>query len=356
MTDVTASPPASRLPDWPTANPPPTATGRLKVRPEDFVVDELLDLELTGSGEFLWLRVAKRAINTADVAKLLAKDAGLPARAVSYSGLKDRQAAAAQWFSLHLPGLPDPDLPDELCPGVEILDRVRHQKKLRSGTHRANRFQILLRDCHLELDDLSRRCEQVSREGVPNYFGAQRFGRNGDNLRQVQGWYAARQSGQRSRRRGRHLEGLLHSTARAFLFNEVLAERVRDGDWAKGRDGDIWMLAGTRSIFGPESMTDELRARCVAGDVAPTGPLYGRAGGTLWPVWEQALLERHPELTGGLDAAGARPARRRLSVRPHNFQWAVDGDQFTLSFELARGEFATVVLRELIDVDAQSVR
>ena len=249
--------------------------------------------------------------------------------------------------------MPDPELPDALSPGVEILQRVRHQKKLRSGTHRANRFEIRLRDCRLELDDMRRRCEEVERHGVPNYFGAQRFGRNGDNLRQVLNWYAEPAGGRRGgsrRRRGRHLEGILHSTARAFLFNEVLAERVADGTWRDGRDGDIWMLAGTRSVFGPEPLSDDLRERCRLGDVAPTGPLYGKAGGELWPAWEHALLERHPELTSGLDSAGVRPARRRLSLRPADFAWESSDDELKLSFELPRGEFATAVLRELIDV------
>ncbi len=322
----------------------PLCQALFKHSPEDFQVDELMDVNLEGTGEFLWLQVLKKETNTQDVAKLLADKAGLPPGAVSHSGLKDRQSVASQWFSLHLPGKPDPELPTLLSQQVTIIQSRRHLRKLRIGTHRGNGFQIRLRDLQGDRESVLQRCQQIAEFGVPNYFGEQRFGRGGDNLRQVLNMYGE----SRRRRRSRHLEGLLHSSARAFLFNQVLARRVLDGSWHDGADGDIWMLSGSRSIFGPEPLTEALRQRVIEGDVAPTGPLYGRSGESGGPALEAEVLALYPELTQGLDGANARPARRRLSLRPGAFTFDADGADLLLKFELSRGEFATGLIRELV--------
>ncbi len=306
-----------------------------------------MDVEFSGSGEFLWVQVIKQGINTQEVCALLAKTAGLPTRAVSHSGLKDRQAVASQWFSLHLPGLPDPDLPDALSAQVSVIQRCRHQRKLRIGTHRGNGFKIRLRDCTSTPQDLDQRCARIRDQGVPNYFGGQRFGRGGDNLRQALVLYTA----SRKKRISRHLEGLLHSSARAFLFNQVLARRVDDGSWCQGMDGDIWMLDGSRSIFGPEPLTDELINRCRDGDISPTGPLYGSSAQTESPSLEQEVVAQYPEYTQGLICANARPGRRRLSLRPRDFRWEWEGADLLLQFELSRGEYATSIVTELVDIE-----
>ncbi|MFK7956198.1 MAG: tRNA pseudouridine(13) synthase TruD [Lysobacterales bacterium] len=347
MTETPSTDPARyQLPRWPRSNDQARGNAVFKQAVDDFVVRELMDVELSGSGEFLWVQVTKRSTNTQDVCALLAKSAGLPSRAVSHSGLKDRQSIASQWFSLHLPGLPDPDLPEQLGSTVTILNRCRHQRKLRIGTHRGNAFEIRLRDCTSDPQDLDQRCSRIRDQGVPNYFGEQRFGRGGDNLRQALTLYTA----SRKKRRSRHLEGLLHSSARAFLFNQVLARRVEDASWCQGMDGDIWMLDGSRSIFGPEPLTDELIKRCQEGDISPTGPLYGLDESSELPELEQEVLAQYSEYTQGLQRAKARPARRRLALRPTKFQWAWDDADLLLKFELSRGEYATSIVSELIDI------
>src|SRR5690554_2671246 len=132
----------------------------MRTEPEDFVVREQLSFVPGEGGEHLWLRIQKRLWNTMDVAQWLAKHAKLPLRAVGFSGLKDRRAVTEQWFSLHLPGKADPDFP-EWPEGVELLQSVRHTRKLNRGTHRSNYFELVVRELEGE-DDLDARLALVA--------------------------------------------------------------------------------------------------------------------------------------------------------------------------------------------------
>ena len=116
----------------------------LKATAEDFQVDEVLDIPLTGEGEHLWLWVEKRELNTEEAAKRLARAAGVPVRTVSYAGLKDRQALTRQWFSIQLPGKADPDLSGAENDTLKILKTGRHKRKLQRGAHSANGFTLRL--------------------------------------------------------------------------------------------------------------------------------------------------------------------------------------------------------------------
>jgi len=329
---------------------PPPGSGQLKVQPEDFVVEEMLDLELEGEGEHLWLWVEKRGRNTPDVAQELARRMGVPPRAVSWSGLKDRQALTRQWFSVHLPGLADPpSLPPG--PGWQVLKASRHRRRLRIGTHRHNHFRLLLRAVQGERRSLEQRLEQIAVRGVPNYFGEQRFGRQGSNLAAARRWLV-----QGGRAPARSRRGLLLSAARSALFNQLLAARVTDGSWQTGSEGEVWMLHGSNSLFQAD-WTPELKARIAAGDVHPTGPLCGAEAGRLPTgaalLRERQLLADEMELQRGLAAAGARHARRSLRLLPRQLDWSwPDDDQLALRFALPAGCFATVLVRELIELDA----
>ena len=121
------------------------ATALFRCCPEDFVVDEILDIKPTGEGEHLWLLVSKRDQNTTWVAGLLAKLAGIPRNDVGFCGMKDRFAVTSQWFSLHIPGR-DLDLNCLAHDDFKILKTARHNKKLRRGMHQGNKFKIVLQD------------------------------------------------------------------------------------------------------------------------------------------------------------------------------------------------------------------
>ena len=144
------------------------------------------------------------------------------------------------------------------------------------------------------------------------------------------------------------------SAARSELFNAVLAGRIADGDWATGGDDDVWMLDGRQSVFGPEPLDDALRARAAAGDIHPTGPMWGRGESRSGPALrarEDAWLAPFADLRAGLEAAGLSQERRALRVRVGDAGWTWPGDgTLELRFALAPGAYATGLLAELGEV------
>lgn len=299
-------------------------SGRFRASPEDFRVREQLAFEPGGGGEHLYLLVRKSGCNTAWVAAQLARRLGLRPRAVGYAGLKDRHAVTDQWFSLHLPGTADPELPD--LPGVEYRDSLRHRAKLRIGALTGNRFELVLRDCRGDYAALDDRLQQVSDEGVPNCFGPQRFGHGGQNLDLLD------QPGALRDRRRRSF-GL--SALRSAMFNGYLAERVRGGSWNVRLEGERGKRddpqAGTGLLWGQGENFSSAAARVAEND------WYGR-----FPACCQLL-----------ESCGMDLQRRRLRLLPLELRWQRDDDLVTLSFRLPKGAYATAVIRELGDfVDA----
>ena len=165
----------------------PRGAGVLKALPEDFVVSEDLGFEPDGDGEHLLVRIRKEGCNTQFVADNLARFAKIPQRSVSYAGLKDRHAVTEQWSCLQLPGKESPDMRQFILEGCQVVRSARHLRKLRIGTLKCNTLLLVLR--HItDSDDGEQRLKDIASEGAPNYFGAQRFGRGGNNLVQAAKW------------------------------------------------------------------------------------------------------------------------------------------------------------------------
>jgi tRNA pseudouridine13 synthase len=329
----------------------PTVSGRIRCSLEDFRVEEQLGYEPEGEGEHLWLYLRKRGTNTDWSARALARWAGVGPAAVSYAGMKDRHAVTDQWFSIHLPGRPDPD-PDRLgLPELTILDARRHRRKLQRGGLKSNRFHLVVRQLLGETDSIPERLQRLQTLGVPNYFGAQRFGHDGANVDNARRLFVGE-----LRRVDRHRRGLYLSAARARLFNEVLSRRVRDDSWRLGMDGDLMMLDGSHSVFATETLDDELHTRLARLDIHPSGPLWGRDGTRPTAaalVLEQEVAETDPELRDGLVAAGVRAERRALRLALGEAECRLgDAGTLELVFSLPAGAYATVVLRELLEVSA----
>lgn len=321
----------------------PVLQARFRASAEDFEVDERLGFAPDGRGEHLLLRVRKRGANTAYVGDALAKWAGIDARGVGYAGLKDRHAVALQTFSLHLPGR-EPPAEWPSSPEFEVLSAVRHGRKIARGALQGNRFRIMLREVEGERGEIDQRLATLGAQGVPNYFGEQRFGHGGGNIAAARRMFA----GQRVRREQR---GMLLSAARSAIFNAVLADRVLDGSWCRGIDGEVWMLDGSHSVFGPEDTTPELEARCRAGDIHPTGPLWGAGELRTRHVaraLEQRTAEAYGDLCAGLAAADLRQERRslRLRLQEADHVWR-DDRTLALTFFLPAGAYATAVLHAL---------
>ncbi|MFT3791635.1 MAG: tRNA pseudouridine(13) synthase TruD [Rudaea sp.] len=324
----------------------PPLRGVLRSTPEDFFVDEDLGFAPDGAGEHVFVRVEKRGSNTDWVGRELAHRAGIPVHAVSHAGLKDRYAVARQTFSLHLPGKADPDWTALAHAEFRVIESARHNRKLQRGALKGNFFRIVVRGIEGERESADKIVEEIRAHGVPNYFGEQRFGRESANLGKARAMFAGR-------RVQRHERSLLLSAARSHLFNAVLAARVERGEWNTPLDGDVFMLAGSHSIFGPEPLTPKLLARHVAGDIAPTGPMWGagelRTRDAVAEL-EHSVARQFPELAAGLVANGLRQARRSLVLRPSELtiRWLPDAGA-ELSFNLSSGSYATVLLREIFD-------
>jgi tRNA pseudouridine13 synthase len=312
--------PSFDLPDWPRAHGNSLFTGQIRQEPADFEVVEDLGWEPSGTGEHDFLWVEKTGQNTAWVATQLARHAGVPPRDVGYSGLKDRHAVTRQWFSVRRPTGRGTDWSEADVPGVAILDVRRHGKKLRRGVHRLNRFRIVVRHAGADRSALDERLDRVSSTGIPNYFGAQR-----------------------------HQRSIAISAARSYLFNEVLAERVRNETWNTGMPGDCFILEGTNSVFGPETLDEPIRDRLKAMDIHPAGPLWGdgeqRSSGAALEL-ESRIIGRRGEWADGLSAVGAKIARRALRARVPELAGEVREQDVIFSFALGAGAYATSFLRE----------
>ncbi len=321
--------------------------GQIRSESADFVVDEQLGFQPDGDGEHLWLRVRKVDANTRDVAAELAGLLKLQERVVNYSGLKDKIAVTTQWFSVPWPirsALPE-------LPGTEqwqVLEATRSRKRLRSGTHRSNRFQITIRQFDGDAGLFDQRVALVREQGFPNYFGPQRFGRGGGNIHQAQRLFAGKMKVSRFKK------GLYLSAARSLLFNRVLAERVGLQNWNNVIEGEVVMLDGSNSRFNAEEGLEALQARCDAFDIHPSGPLAGKGEAPVSGVaaaLEVRCIEACGDLQAGLERAGLKHERRALRAIAGGLQhqW-LDTQTVVLSFELPRGVYATSLLQELIEL------
>lgn len=314
----------SPLPAWPRACPASGGSATLKRFNEDFIVTELPLQPPCGAGEHLWLDIEKNGANTAFVAQQLALAAGVEERDVGYAGLKDRHAVTRQWFSVYLPKGETPDLTLLQHPEFKVLGQTRHVKKLRPGDLQGNRFRIVLRDVSGEREAIEANLKTVASQGVPNYFGAQRFGFDGGNVAQGRAMLA-----REIRVRNPKKKGIYLSAVRSFVFNEVLAWRIRQGLWGQTLPGDVLDEAGL-----------------------PTGPLWGRgrvATSDQAQALENAVAARHAALCDGMEHAGLDQERRALVARPADMSWEWPGAaELVLAFTLPAGVYATSVLQEIL--------
>ena len=357
MTEAAEIPRPAWPPDWPRAHGGPLAAGDYRASPEDFVVEECLDFTPEGHGEHLWLWLEKRDLSTAELARRLARACAVTPRDIGYSGMKDRVAVTRQWLSVHLPGR---EAPDDLevrlgDTPVRVLAQARHPRKLKRGVHRRNRFRLRLSGPIVAHPELEARWQRLVAAGVPNYFGPQRFGVEGHNLTRACGILA------RGWRKRDDRQGLMLSTARSYLFNELLAARIRAGDWATPLAGEVVMLDGTQSQFVADShvgLPDDappggapLAERAARLDLHPAGPLWGvgRSEAQAEPAnHERRLRDANAALCRALERSGVRLSRRALRTRLGQPRLERLGETLEIDFELPRGAFATAVLRELI--------
>ena len=340
---------------WPPAWDAPNTRAIIRHCPEDFIVEECLGFEPSGDGEHAFIFLEKRELTTLELVSRVSGASGVAERNIGVSGLKDRNAVTRQWLSVGLAGKPEPVWQDLEADGtIRVLQVSRHRRKLRRGVHRGNRFSLRLTsvngDEQATIDSLAR----VKTCGVPNYFGPQRFGRNGSTLVGATRWI------DKPTRLTRNKRSLYLSALRGFLFNELLAQRVRAGTWNTLRDGDSCMLQGSRSFFHCETVDDDLARRADEGDVHPGVPLWGVTDDE--PTKEsmarlRGTLGDYAHLAAALEQQGLALSQRSARVRPDDFSWQFcDDDALQLSFVLPAGSYATALLAEVVQYTDGSVK
>ncbi|MEL0635988.1 MULTISPECIES: tRNA pseudouridine(13) synthase TruD [Marinomonas] len=345
--------------DWRYAWSKPTITGDLKTTVQDFYVEEVLGFEPDEQGEFCFVFIEKQGINTDFLAKRLAQIAGVAPNKVTYSGVKDRHACTRQWFCLHvLNQTPDFSTIQEAFrepESVRVIQQSRHSKKLRTGSHVANRFVLRIRELEGDLSELEDRLELIKMGGVPNYYGPQRFGINGNNLHNGKNLVL---KGRQSRNKLSKTESFWLSAIRSWCFNEALSDQVETGMWARLCDADIAQHQGKDNQFRVKDMTAALHLGAMRGKLHPVLPLVceGWEAGT-GPQREQAIknsLSQSNELVEALVNFGLSRESRLARLMPMDMAWELlqipnEKAQLIVEFSLSKGCFATSILREMID-------
>ena len=326
----------------------PQGQGILKANPEDFVVVEDLGFAPDGEGEHLLVRILKTDCNTRFVADALAKFLKIHAREVSFAGQKDKHAVTEQWLCARLPGKEMPDLSKFQLEGCQVLEYARHKRKLRLGALKGNQFTLILREIS-DRDDVERRLQAVAAQGVPNYFGAQRFGIGGSNLLGALRWA---ESGAAVRDRNKRSFWL--SAARSGLFNQQVSIRLKKPEFNQVVDGDALQLAGRGSWFVATSEERaQLQERVDNRELLITAALPGSGE---WGsqrealAAEQAAVAEETQLQALLVREKVEAARRAMLLYPQQMSWNWwDDVTVELRFWLPAGSFATSVVRELIN-------
>lgn len=326
----------------------PPVGGRVGPEPEDFQVDELPAYAASGQGEHQYVLARKRLLTTPELVRRLARACGVNERDVGYAGMKDKYAVTTQWLSVSTKTQLTTAL--DLGPGVELLQVTRHDNKLRTGHLLGNRFTITLVGVHEQALERARAiADGLRREGLPNYFGAQRFGHAGRNLTDAISWLR-----RGARGRNRFEQKLFPSVVQSELFNRYLSARLALGA-RQLLEGEIVRLEGAGAMFRVEDVAAE-QPRLDARDLHLTGPMLGPK---LRPAAGRALeLEQRITAELGLDPAlldalgrHAPGARRDLfaPLKDLSIEAARDRAEpaLRLSFSLPAGGYATEVLRQL---------
>jgi tRNA pseudouridine13 synthase len=345
--------------------------GRIKEQPEDFVVEELPAYPPSGAGDHVFVRFTKTDRTTLDALRAIAREAGCDPRAAGFAGMKDRRARTTQTISLQTPrGSTAAQIAERAAAlrldGIEIHDAMPHPHKLKPGHLAGNRFVITVRSLpEGALEDAARRLDDVARVGLPNAFGAQRFGRSGDNAERARAWLRGDERGPRDPR----IQRLLWSSLQSAVFNAVLDARVSDGTWATPLEGDLLKRRRPDGGGGGLFVCSDVQTDCeraITGEVSPTGPIVGARMRS--PEGAPFALEQRiaAEILGpGVDLARTRAlgegTRRVLRVWVDEMRCeAIERSEderrkgtasMRVYFVLPKGAYATTVLATAFAVD-----
>jgi tRNA pseudouridine13 synthase len=325
----------------------PQAT--LRKSPRDFIVEEIPAFAASGEGEHLFLRVQKTNVTTSDAVRRICAALGVDERGAGYAGMKDKRAVATQTISVPFELARSPDEAFGLgLEGIVVESALRHRHKLKPGHLKGNRFEIVLRDlAESDVPGVIDALERAGRQGVPNAFGPQRFGRDGNNPERALAWLAGRAPAPKDRRERR----LLFSALQSELFNRVLERRQSDATWNRPLVGDVLRKSDSGGIFlcAHEKEDGERAAR---GEISPTGPIFGAK--MRWPEGKPAIIEREilAAATGSDDPFSRHHTLGEGSRRPFVLRavellvekFMAEQTALRVRFVLPKGGYATTLL------------
>ena len=328
----------------------PGIGGELKQEPGDFEVEEIPAYLPSGAGEHLFLWIEKTGITTEQLTRQLVQTLRVANRDIGVAALKDRQSVARQFVSVPAKFADRVALLES--PQVRVLSATLHQNKLRTGHLKGNRFSILLRNVPENALELALPiAARLQESGVPNYFGDQRFGHDGDTARlgfELLKGEAVPEDIHPSKRR--FLLRLALSAAQSVLFNQALSARLTAGQLHLVVQGDVLQVVASGGVFVSEDVTAD-QPRFAAREVVPTGPMFGPkmklAAGSVGEQEAQLLVgsgltmehfKQYQELTSG--------TRRPYLIFPADIIVQSEPDGLRFQFSLPSGSYATVLLRE----------
>jgi len=344
--------------------------GKIKCSPEDFVVEEIPAYEPTGEGTHLFLRFEKKGLTTDAAVRAITKALGIEMRDVGIAGMKDKVALTTQWVSIPAPPK-QPDLEERAkaltIDNIRVLDAKRHANKLKTGHLRGNRFDIVVRDVSPDaIAGILAAMDRFGTAGVPNAFGTQRFGKEGDNAERARAWMTGKERAPGDAR----LRRFHFSALQSAVFNAVLDARVADESWNQPKLGDLLKKEDTGGIFVCTDVQAD-RERAARGELCPTGPIVGaRMRSAEAEVKELEERIAAPFLEG-IDLERARSlgegTRRALRLRVtgcsvaqvmnnEGVPGATESDNreqpgaLRVQFVLPKGAYATTVLANAFDL------
>lgn len=328
----------------------PGIGGQIRATPEDFQVEERPLYLPCGEGEHVYVTITKRNLSTPDLVRRLSSSLRIKAQAIGVAGLKDARAVTTQMVSLQ-------GIAPEQVAGLKIDDTLlslrilgRHRNRLRTGHHSGNRFRLVIRDvADHAAETVPAVLQQLSTRGVPNYFGPQRQGKDGDNHRI--GAMLLHDT-RRREKMSRATRIWYLNSYQSFLFNRILARRIDHLD--KVLVGDWAMKSDNGACFQVEDAEKE-QSRADRFEISPTGILFGSrvswANGEPGRIEEAVMTEAgttRDNLVAAAKACGFRGERRALRIPLAELEWSLNGSILVLSFSLPPGAYATSVLRELM--------
>ncbi|MBN2816583.1 MAG: tRNA pseudouridine(13) synthase TruD [Campylobacterales bacterium] len=335
-----------------------------KQSPRDFVVDEIPLYEFSGEGEHLIVHVRKKLLTTNEMIGILARYLGIKNKEIGYAGLKDKHAMTKQYISLHK--IHEQKLQSFEHENIKILSTTYHNNKIRIGHLRGNRFYIRLKKvtptAALKIDEALKNIEAC---GMPNYFGYQRFGNDGDN--HILGEKIAKGE---AKERNPRVKKLLINAYQSHLFNLWLSRRLEinslvesfavheiesllnmPNDSVKKMKlqqhpfklivGDVMEHYPHGKLFTFDGREEDIE-RFNTRDISVTGPLIGKK------------FKTATDLAGDIekvyfDEIKEDGSRRFAWIYPTEIEGRFNQieAQYEMNFTLPKGSYATVLVEEI---------